>query len=58
MIRSAEFTKNYLGDKDVSKQLEDFCNKNMITKDKIVDIKYTSANDGTVRASAILVYEE
>lgn len=58
MIRSAEFTKNYLGDKDVPKQLEDFCNMHMITKDKIVDIKYTNANDGTVRASAMIVYEE
>ena len=30
----------------------------IITKDKIIDIKYTKANDGTVRASALLLYEE
>lgn len=58
MIRSVEFTKRCLGDKDVSKQLAEFCNNYRITKDKIVDIKYTKANDGTVRASAMLVYEE
>lgn len=58
MIRSVEFTKRYLGDKDVSQQLAEFCNNYMITKDKIIDIKYTKANDGTVRASAMLVYEE
>ena len=58
MIKGIEFTKSMLCDKDVAVQVADYLNHYHITKDKIVDIKYTKANDGTCRASAMLIYED
>lgn len=57
MIKGIEFEKNMLCDYDVAVQVAEFCNSHCITKDMIIDIKYTKANDGTCRASAMLIYE-
>lgn len=56
MIKGIEITKETLYDRDVAIQVAEFCNTHNITKDKIIDIKYTKANNG--RASALLLYEE
>ncbi len=58
MIKGIEFTKSILCDKDVAVQVAEFCNTHGITKDRIIDIKYTKANDGSWRASAMLLYED
>lgn len=58
MIRGIEFTKSMICDKDVAVQVAEFCNRHNITKNEIVDIKYTKANNGIVRASAMLLYED
>ncbi len=58
MIRAVEFERTILREKNISRQIEDYCNEFEITREQIIEIKYTKANDGTVRASALLVYEE
>ncbi len=58
MMKGIEFTKSMICDKDVAVQVAEFCNAHNITKDRIIDIKYTKANDGTCRASAMLLYED
>ncbi len=58
MIRGVEFTKNMICDKDVAVQVAEFCNAHKISKDRIIDIKYTKANNGTCCAFAMLIYED
>lgn len=58
MVKGIEFTKRMICDNDVAVQVANYCNDHNITKDKVIDIKYTAANDGTVRASAMLIYED
>lgn len=58
MIKGIEFTKSMICDKDVAVQVAEFCNAYNVTKDRIIDVKYTKANNGTCRASAMLIYED
>ncbi len=58
MIKGIEFTKSMICDRDVAVQVADFCNTHNITKDRIIDIKYTKANNGTCYASSMLIYED
>ena len=57
MIKGISFEKRMICESGVVYQVADFCNRNGITRDKVIDIQYTSANDGTCRESAMLLYE-
>ena len=58
MINVKEFYKKNMSCVDIARELADFCNKHHITRDKIINIQYDKANDGTVQSSALLIYED
>lgn len=58
MIKSVTFRCRYVCDKEVARQIADYCNLHGITKDMIILCKVDHATDGTVRENGSLVYEE
>ena len=58
MIRSETFSCRYICDKEVARQIADYCNLHGITKDMIILCKIDHATDGTVRENGYLVYDD
>lgn len=57
MIKCEEFAKYDMSGKKISRQIEDFCRENSITRDMIISVQYAIANYRSNVRTALLVYE-
>ena len=55
MIKVKSFREYYSFEEEFAKQIEDFLNTNSITRENIIDIKYSTNNDWIY---CMLIWEE
>ena len=61
IVKTQEFTYGYNSGFGVDEQMNGFLKRNRITRDQIIDIRYSIATDhtiGQIFQSALLIYEE